>query len=253
MSAGIDAGERLERYDGATADELARLLDVPGVVALRSVSSTLDVAHSLGAAGAAAGMVILAEEQTAGRGRGGSVWRSAPGRGIWLTLLERPRDPSALDVLALRAGLRAAAVLDRFTGEPVRLKWPNDLWLREGKLAGILTEARWRGDRPDWVAIGIGINGVPAPEIPAAALRPGTSPIEVLAELVPAVRAAAAARGPLAPAELEAWAARDLAAGRRCVAPAAGMVGGITAGGALIVVNDAGRREYRAGSLILEG
>jgi BirA family biotin operon repressor/biotin-[acetyl-CoA-carboxylase] ligase len=244
------------RYDGRTAAELARALDLPRVVVLERVSSTMDVAHTLAGesgGGAPGGTLVLAEQQTAGRGRAGRQWASEPGSGIWLTLLERPGDPSAVAWLALRLGLRAAPVLDRWAPDRVQLKWPNDLYARGGKLGGILVEARWRDRQLDWVAIGLGLNlrvpvGVPG----AAALEPGVARLDVLAELVPALRAAAAARGALSEAERSAYAERDLARGRRCREPGPGIVQGIDAEGALIVRTPTGDITYRSGSLILE-
>jgi BirA family biotin operon repressor/biotin-[acetyl-CoA-carboxylase] ligase len=242
------------RYDGYSAGALRTLLDLPHVEVFESIGSTLDVAHTLGAAGASAGTLVLAEQQTSGRGRSGRRWASAPGSGIWLTLIERPSDPAAVEVLSLRVGLRAAAALDRWAPTPVRLKWPNDLYCEGGKLAGILIEARWREQRLDWLAIGLGLNVRPPAEMPnAAALRDVHSRADVLAELVPALRAAAAARGPLNERELMVYAARDVARGRECVEPAAGVVQGIDAHGSLIVRTSAGDVACRAGSLVFEG
>ena len=69
----------------------------------------------------------------------------------------------------MRVGLAAAEALDRFASEPIRLKWPNDLYVDQGKVAGVLVEARWREQAVEWVAIGLGVN-VKAPEdIEAAA------------------------------------------------------------------------------------
>ena len=122
------------------------------------------------------------------------------------------------------------------------------------KLAGILVEARWRSGRIDWVAIGIGVNvRVPADVADAASLVPGTERVDVLTELVPAVRAAAAARGALTPAELAEFAGRDFAVGRTCIDPAPGEVRGITALGELLVDTSTGLRTFRDGSLTLAG
>ena len=238
-------------FDGVTADALAATLDVPRVVIYEQIASTMDAAHALGAGGAPAGTLVIADEQTAGRGRAGHRWHSAAGSGIWMTLLERPNDPIAVQVLSLRLGLRAASALDAFARVPIRLKWPNDLFVDDAKLAGVLVEARWRGERPDWVAIGFGINVRAPDEISAASLLPGVSRVEVLAALVPAVRAAAAGRGALSPRELEQYAARDLARGRRCAAPLAGMVQGITESGALRIETSDGEHRVREGSLVL--
>jgi BirA family biotin operon repressor/biotin-[acetyl-CoA-carboxylase] ligase len=236
---------------GYDATALERSLALPRVVAEGSLASTMDAAHALAAKGAPAGTLVLAEEQHAGRGRGGNRWRSAPRAGIWMTLLERPSDAAALEVLSLRVGVRIAPVLERWTTGPVRLKWPNDLYVGDAKLAGILIEARWRDQRPDWVAIGIGVNIVEAPgDLPTAALQHADAPT-VVSELVPALRAAAFARGPLTGDELAQFAARDLTEGRRLSSPGAGTARGITADGALLVESSAGLVPYRSGSLVL--
>ncbi|MFL5567091.1 MAG: biotin--[acetyl-CoA-carboxylase] ligase [Gemmatimonadaceae bacterium] len=241
------------RFDGATSDELAQMLGVPHVELLESTTSTLDIAHRLAGDGAAAGTLVIANEQTAGRGRGGKSWQSAPGAGLWLTLVERPTDGSGLGVLSLRVGLAAAEALDRFAAEPIRMKWPNDLYVDRGKLAGILVEARWREQSVEWVAIGIGIN-VKAPEgiNTAASLEPGTARLDVLAELVPAVRVAARSSGPLLIEEMEEFDARDIARGRVCVEPARGRVAGITPTGELLVALADSVAPFRSGSLVLQ-
>jgi BirA family biotin operon repressor/biotin-[acetyl-CoA-carboxylase] ligase len=241
------------RFDGATEEALAKLLELPRVELLESTTSTLDVAHRIAAQGAPAGTLVIANEQTAGRGRGGKTWQSYPGAGLWLTLIERPSDSSGLGVLSLRVGLAAAEALDRFASEPIRLKWPNDLYVDSGKLAGVLVEARWREQAVEWVAIGLGVN-VRAPERveSAAGLEAGTERLDVLGELIPAIRAAAGATGPLQPDELEEFNARDLARGRKCLEPARGRVAGITPSGELLVALADSVAPFRSGSLVLE-
>jgi BirA family transcriptional regulator, biotin operon repressor / biotin---[acetyl-CoA-carboxylase] ligase len=241
------------RFDGATHEAIERMLELPRVELLESTTSTLDVAHRLAARGAPAGTLVIANEQTAGRGRGGKSWQASPGAGLWLTLIERPSDTSGLGVLSLRVGLAAAEALDRFAPEPIRLKWPNDLYIDQGKLGGILVEARWREQAVEWVAIGLGVN-VQAPKNveTAAGLEPGTDRLDVLGELVPAVLAAARATGPLEADEMEKFDARDLARGRRCVEPAVGRVAGITPTGELLVALADSVAPFRSGSLVLE-
>jgi BirA family transcriptional regulator, biotin operon repressor / biotin---[acetyl-CoA-carboxylase] ligase len=241
------------RFDGVTREALQRLLDLPRVELFETTASTMDVAHRLAGEGAPAGTLIIANEQTAGRGRGGKTWTSAPGAGLWLTLIERPMDTSGLDVLSLRVGLAAARALDRFAAEPIRVKWPNDLFIEYGKLAGILVEARWRESTLEWIAIGLGIN-VRAPEgvQGSAWLEPDTNRIDVLTELTPSVRAAIAQKGPLRKEEIEEFAARDLARGRKCVTPALGRVAGITPNGELLVTLADSVAAFRSGSLVLE-
>jgi len=242
-----------DRYAGATAATIAARCGVPRVVLFDEITSTLDVAHPLARDGAPEGTLILAERQTAGRGRSGRAWASEEGAGIWLTLIARPTDDAALEVLSLRVGLAAARALEAFTEFEVRVKWPNDLMLDDGKLGGILIESRWREERVDWVAIGIGINCRVPNDIPnARALREGVDRIEVLASLVPAVRAAAVARGALSAPELHEFERRDWALGRRCISPVEGIVRGIDARGGLLVRTSAGEVAARSGSLLLE-
>ena len=102
------------------------------------IGSTMDEAHRLAHAGAAAGTLVVADAQDGGRGRGGRSWSSEPEAGLWMTLIERPRDLAAIDVLALRIGMALADALAPYSDGAIALKWPNDLYVGAGKLAGIL-------------------------------------------------------------------------------------------------------------------
>ena len=236
-----------------TPRELEIALGLPRVELFDTVGSTMDVSHRSADLGAPAGTLVLADEQIGGRGRGGKSWVSAPGAGIWLTLIERPADISGLEVLSLRAGLRVAAALDRFAPEPIRLKWPNDLYVDAGKLGGILVEARWREKAVEWVSIGVGVNVRPPANVDrSGSLEAGVGRVDVLTELVPALRAAAAATGPLDPSELEEFDARDLARGRICTEPALGRVAGISLTGELLIELADSVGSFRSGSLVLE-
>jgi BirA family biotin operon repressor/biotin-[acetyl-CoA-carboxylase] ligase len=236
-------------YDGLPAAALAARLAVPGVLLFEQVGSTLDVAHHI-APEAPAGTLVLAGEQTAGRGRHGRRWASAPGAGIWLTLVERPSDARALEVLALRCGLYAADALDELAEAPIGVKWPNDLYVGDRKLAGILIETRWRGTAPDWVAIGFGLNVV-APDLATGiGLRSGVGRIEALERLVPALRRAAAATRHLSDDELAQWTRRDIAEHRALATPAPGRAAGINREGELRIVDASGvLTHHRTGSL----
>ena len=254
MSSFADAGAaglptQAAAYDGVPAEALARRLGVPAALLFHQVGSTLDVAHRV-APQAASGTLVLADEQTAGRGRHGRQWASAPGAGIWLTLIERPTDARALDVLSLRCGLYAAEAVDELADARVGVKWPNDLYVAGRKLAGILIETRWRGTAPDWVAIGMGLN-VSAPAVDTGVgLRAGATRLAVLDLLVPALRRAAAASRHLTREELARWAERDVAAERAISAPASGRAAGISAEGELLVADDSGVvSRHRTGSL----
>jgi BirA family biotin operon repressor/biotin-[acetyl-CoA-carboxylase] ligase len=236
-------------YDGVPVAELAQRLGVPAVVAFDAVGSTLDAAHAL-APDAASGTLVLADEQTAGRGRHGRRWSSSPGAGVWLTLVERPTDARALEVLSLRCGLYAAEALEPLALGAIGVKWPNDLYVGARKLAGILIETRWRGTAPEWVAIGFGIN-VAQPELDTAVgLLPGTSRSAVLERLVPALRRAASASRHLGPDELARWRSRDIADARMLATPAPGIAAGISASGELLIADaDGAVTAHRTGSL----
>ncbi|MFI5207744.1 MAG: biotin--[acetyl-CoA-carboxylase] ligase [Gemmatimonadales bacterium] len=185
-----------QTYDGLSADDLARRFGAGRIVLLETTGSTLDVAHDLGAKGASGGTLVLADEQTAGRGRLGRRWISPRGAGIWLTLLIRPRAAPLGGVLAVRAGLATVLALEGIDRklEP-RLKWPNDVMVQGRKAGGILCEARWSGDVLGWVAVGVGINVIgPVPEgagtpIALAEVAPGLGRLAVLEALVPRLRA----------------------------------------------------------------
>lgn len=249
--ASVPPSHGIATYDGRDPGTLAALLELPRVLIFDEVASTLDVAHTLAERGEPAGALILADAQTAGRGRMGRNWQSDRGAGIWLTLLERPASAESLGVLALRLALAIAPALEPFAGAPTRLKWPNDVYVGDRKLAGVLVEARWRGPRLDWVAIGVGINARPPAAFEAAGLTPGTQRVEVLGAVVPALRAAARAKGPLTNDELARYARRDLALGRACTEPTNGLVVGIRSDGALLVDTPAGQLACHAGSLAL--
>lgn len=235
-------------YDGEPVEALAERWQLATVYAFGAVGSTLDVAHALAPA-ATSGTLILADEQTAGRGRQGRRWASAAGAGVWLTLIERPSDARALDVLALRCGLFAAEALDDLAGATVRVKWPNDLYVGDCKLAGTLIETRWRGTAPEWVAIGFGLN-IAAPDLDGGiGLVEGAGRLAVLDRIVPAIRRAAAASRHLSEAELTRWSARDLSVGRDVTEPGAGTVRGISAAGELLISAEGRTAAFRSGSL----
>ena len=123
------------------------------------VDSTNRVALELGHAGEPEGAVVLAEEQSAGRGRAGHTWHSERATGIYATLLLRPRlAPVQAPLLTMMAGLSAHAAIQAQTGLKVDLKWPNDLLIRGAKIGGILTEMHAEPAQIRFVIVGIGLN-----------------------------------------------------------------------------------------------
>ncbi|MBL0220496.1 MAG: biotin--[acetyl-CoA-carboxylase] ligase [Myxococcales bacterium] len=125
---------------------------------LAECASTNDEAGRLARAGARHGTIVVANAQTAGRGRDGRTWQSPPGMGLYLSAILRPPLPLS-DVppmtLAIGIGLCDAA---RATGAAVTLKWPNDLLVDGKKLAGVLVESQSQGGKLEAVVIGIGVN-----------------------------------------------------------------------------------------------
>jgi BirA family biotin operon repressor/biotin-[acetyl-CoA-carboxylase] ligase len=121
--------------------------------------STNRVAMELGHAGEPEGAVVLAEEQTKGRGRMGRSWQSERATGIYVTLLLRPKlAPVQAPLLTMMAGLSAHAAVEAVTGLAVDLKWPNDLLIRGKKVGGILTEMHAEPGQVRFVIVGIGVN-----------------------------------------------------------------------------------------------
>jgi BirA family biotin operon repressor/biotin-[acetyl-CoA-carboxylase] ligase len=130
-----------------------------------TIVSTNDRARELADAGEAEGAAVLAEEQTRGRGRSGRSWHSAPGLGVYLSVLLRPLVPAErLPLLTLVAAVAGATGVREAAGVDARIKWPNDLVAaaeEDGsrrKLGGILTEGRAGGEGVREVVVGIGIN-----------------------------------------------------------------------------------------------
>jgi BirA family transcriptional regulator, biotin operon repressor / biotin---[acetyl-CoA-carboxylase] ligase len=123
------------------------------------VDSTNRVALELGYAGEPADSVVVAEEQTAGRGRAGRHWLSERSAGIYMSLLLRPAlTPVQAPMLTLAAGLAARDAIEESTGLHPDIRWPNDVLVAGKKVCGILTEMHAEPDRIRFVVVGIGVN-----------------------------------------------------------------------------------------------
>lgn len=147
----------------------------------RETTSTNDVAAALVGNGGHEGAVVVADAQTAGRGRRGRVWHSPPARGLYVSVITAPgrarQSPQrAVALLTLAAGVALAEAVERTTGLSPHIKWPNDLMVRRRKLAGILAEgiaaregadsSALAGGAPGsgetFVVLGYGVNVSPA-------------------------------------------------------------------------------------------
>jgi BirA family transcriptional regulator, biotin operon repressor / biotin---[acetyl-CoA-carboxylase] ligase len=119
----------------------------------RRTGSTNERARDLAAAGAPSGTVVTADEQTAGRGRRGRSWSAPAGKALLYSALLRPLEERHR-LLPLAVPLAVADAVEALAPARCRVKWPNDVWIEERKVAGVLIEAR----QPHWAVIGVGLN-----------------------------------------------------------------------------------------------
>lgn len=162
------------------ADDLMSLAAANRVIGrdvqvFQETSSTNDVVERLARDGVPEGVVVFAESQHKGRGRLGRKWISPPGKGLWFSVLLRPnlRPQEATQVTVLAATALARALRQHGDFRPA-IKWPNDILIRERKVAGVLTELAAEIDRIRYVILGIGVN-VNVTEFPADLRHSATS------------------------------------------------------------------------------
>ena len=237
------------------------------VVYYPQIGSTNDVCRELADAGALEGTLVVAGEQLAGRGRLGRRWVAPADGALLLSLLFRPPlDAGQASRLTMLCGLAAAEAVESCTGLHPDLKWPNDLWLGDEKLAGMLSEIGLTGERLDYVVVGLGLNANFDPQAvegsgPRATslLRALGHPVDRLALLAAllervAVHYAASRAGD---APLDAWRARLVTLGRRVTVSEPGsrydgVAESTDADGALIVrLDDGARLTVHAGDVTL--
>jgi BirA family biotin operon repressor/biotin-[acetyl-CoA-carboxylase] ligase len=141
------------------------------------IESTNVEAKVLAQKGAPEGTVVVAEAQTAGRGRLGRRWTSPAGKGLLFSVLLRPPLPmSEAHLLTVVAAAAAAEAIEKHIGGPVAIKWPNDLFIGDRKVGGILMEVSGEQDEVDWVVLGMGLNvNTEFSELPVALRRTATS------------------------------------------------------------------------------
>lgn len=164
--------------------DLDGALRARGAVYLDSVDSTNAVAKRMARAGAPHGTLVIAGEQTQGRGRRGRSWVSPPGAGVWMTLLVRPQALSAArasELVFVSAVALCQACRD-LSGLDVGIKWPNDLVAQGKKISGTLLEMQSDEKFTQWAVIGSGVNvtGVAfPPDLPHAGSLEGLSGREI--------------------------------------------------------------------------
>ncbi len=129
------------------------------IFSYQSLVSTNETAHGLAQASFPEGTLVIADTQTRGRGRLGRSWHSPPGRGLYFSIVLRPKlPPIQTPGISLIAGLAVIRAIDNLTGVELKLKWPNDVLYGSRKLSGILVELEAELDRVEYVIVGIGVN-----------------------------------------------------------------------------------------------
>ena len=258
------APERVEAALALAGAPLGRPLSV-----VEATGSTSDDARAAarGASPVATGAAFVAETQTAGRGRMGHAWHSPPGENLYVSFVLRPGlAASDLPPLALAAGLAVVdALAPRVARERLGIKWPNDVWIGDRKVAGGLVEALLAGSRVDAVVVGVGVNVRTTRFPPDLEARATSLALEGASDLDRAALLAALARA-LAD-RVDRFVAEGVAALARKVAPldvlrgrsvtldgARGVADGIDERGRLRVRGDDGvARTYAAGEVTLAG
>lgn len=166
------------------ADEIAARLPTPEpghpnwrVLLFQETASTNDLVWREAQNGAEEGLVIIAEQQSAGRGRQGRQWQSNARHGLYSSLLLRPHWPlSQITRLTIVSSLAVAEAVEKLCGKEIRIKWPNDVFLRGKKLGGILSEVQADPEAIRFAVVGIGLNVAQTrEEFPAALSEIATS------------------------------------------------------------------------------
>jgi BirA family transcriptional regulator, biotin operon repressor / biotin---[acetyl-CoA-carboxylase] ligase len=164
------------------ADDLLSRLGKTKVVGrdirvFRETSSTNDVVEKLARDDVKEGVVVFAESQTKGRGRLGRKWISPARKGLWFSVLLRPKlRPQETTQLTVAAATALFRAIREVTGIVPEIKWPNDILIRGKKVAGILTELTAELDRDKYVIIGVGVDvNLSASDLPVELRKTATS------------------------------------------------------------------------------
>ena len=129
------------------------------IYTFRKIDSTNNCAKAVANVGALEGVVVVAEEQTAGRGRLGRTWQANAGENLTFSILLRPKvSLDSLNLLPLYVAVAMSQAIEKTTNLRVECKWPNDLLINKKKVAGILIEGSVQQNIVDYVVIGVGVN-----------------------------------------------------------------------------------------------
>jgi BirA family transcriptional regulator, biotin operon repressor / biotin---[acetyl-CoA-carboxylase] ligase len=219
----------------------------------RACDSTNERARELALAGAPHGTLVTAAEQSAGRGRQGRSWSARAGSALLMSVVLRELEPT----LPLAAAVAVCEACESLAAVHCAIKWPNDVWIDDRKLAGILVEGR---PQEGWVVLGIGLNVATAEDEFPEELRSSATSLRIeMGEPPPGERVLAELLGALdrrlgAPAQavLEAWRARDALLGRSVRwQNGEGTAAGIDDDGTLLVDTSGGRVALDAGEVHL--
>jgi len=210
----------------------------------RLTDSTNERARELAEAGAPSGTLVTADEQSAGRGRRGRTWSAPAGKALLGSFVLRPLGEHH-SLLPLAVPLAVCDAIEEISQSTCRVKWPNDVWIEERKVAGVLIEAR----PPHWAVLGIGVNVSIAPDEfpddlrwPATSIGRGAGVERTLHPLAAALQRWTDASPD---AIVGAYSERDALRGKHVTwagepAPGSGTAQGIDATGNLVVAGDEG-------------
>lgn len=271
-SASNAAGRRRRRAESTFADQVRHLLATQqigcDIRAFAEVESTNSVAAEWIAAGAPHGGVVVADHQTHGRGRMGRSWIAAPGVNLTFSVILRPDVPAdRFGMMTVAACVGVARCVDRFA-DPFRaaVKWPNDIYLNDRKVCGMLLEASWNAPgSPHAVVLGVGLN-VNQEEFPDAISERATSLLLETGRIIPRADLLAALLSDIEKALIQLYLDDD-ALRREYVDKmtgvgehvtlrfassdriAEGIVRGIDDSGGIVIVSDSGPRIFHAGEV----
>lgn len=158
-----NARSQITEEETLSVDAISRDLDTQfiarRVVYYERVASTNDLAKQMADAGEPEGTLVIADEQTAGRGRLGRGWIAPPRTSILMSLILRPKlEPRRVARVTMAVSLGACDGIHAATGLEPQIKWPNDILLRGKKCGGILAESSTTGQRVEYVIVGLGLN-----------------------------------------------------------------------------------------------